>query len=156
MELGAGEMFRDLGMDLVADDEPLPEHVMAAYISAQRAFVVADETDRAVGYALVAVVDGAAHVEQVSVDPADGRRGVGRSLLRFVEEWAKRRGLPRITLTTFADVPWNRAYYERCGYSCIAPADVTPGLAALRHHEAEHGLDRWPRVCTERDLHRET
>ena len=43
---------------------------------AGRAWVIADAADAAVAYAVAEVVDGRAHVEQVSVDPAHaGHRG---------------------------------------------------------------------------------
>jgi hypothetical protein len=57
-----------------------------------------------------------------------------------------------MTLTTFADVPWNAPYYERCGFRVMAADEITPGLAAIRAAEAAAGLDRWPRVCMIRRL----
>jgi hypothetical protein len=61
-------------------------------------------------------------------------------------------GLPALTLTTFAEVPWNAPYYERCGFRRLAEAELTAGLREVRRREAELGLDRWPRVCMLRDL----
>jgi ribosomal protein S18 acetylase RimI-like enzyme len=60
-----------------------------------------------VGYVIADVLDGRAHIEQVSVRPASSRRGIGRALVDQVTEWARERGLPAVTLTTFAEVPWN-------------------------------------------------
>ncbi len=37
-------------------------------------------------------------------------------------------GLPALTLTTFAEVPWNAPYYEPCGFRRLAEAEITPGL----------------------------
>jgi hypothetical protein len=61
-------------------------------------------------------------------------------------------GIAALTLTTFSQVPWNAPYYERCGFRCLDEAELTPGLRAIRRHEAEMGLDRWPRLCMRRDL----
>ena len=61
-------------------------------------------------------------------------------------------GLPALTLTTFAYVPWNAPYYARCGFRVLDDAEITPGLRAIREQEAALGLDRWPRVCMRRDL----
>jgi GNAT superfamily N-acetyltransferase len=94
---------------------------------------------------------GCLHVEQVSVDPGSARRGLGRALLGHAADQAPAAGLPALTLTTFADVPWNAPYYTRCGFRVLHDADITPGLRAIRHHEATLGLDRWPRVCMRRD-----
>jgi hypothetical protein len=62
------------------------------------------------------------------------------------------RGLRRVTLNTFDQVPWNRPYYERCGYRPLRAEEITPGLARLRAREMELGLDTWPRPCMARDL----
>src|SRR6185437_4966258 len=61
-------------------------------------------------------------------------------------------GLPALTLTTFAHVPWNAPYYVRCGFRILDDAEVTPGLRAIRQREAAIGLDRWPRACMRRDI----
>jgi len=151
IERRAGALFRGIGMDRVADDEPLAAETLGTYVAAGRAFVaVAD--DLPIGYVLVDRVDGAAHVEQVSVDPAHGRRGIGAALLAQAALWAAEQGLHRVTLTTFDQVLWNRPHYERCGYRPLREDEVTPGLAALRAHEADIGLDEWPRLCMTRDI----
>ena len=89
-----------------------------------------------------------------------GRAGIGRSRQRpprtgprtaSPADQAPAAGLPALTLTTFADVPWNAPYYARCGFRILHDAEITPGLRAIRHHEAALGLDRWPRVCMRRD-----
>ncbi|HEY5335370.1 MAG TPA: GNAT family N-acetyltransferase [Mycobacteriales bacterium] len=64
---------------------------------------VAVAGDRPVGYVLVDLVDGAAHVEQVSVDPTYGRQGVGAALLERAARWATAHGLHPVTLIT---PPW--------------------------------------------------
>ena len=46
-----------------------------------RAWVAVDADDRPVAYLVSAVVDGCAHVEQVSVAPAHARRGLGAALV---------------------------------------------------------------------------
>jgi N-acetylglutamate synthase-like GNAT family acetyltransferase len=97
-------------------------------------------------------VDGCLHVEQLSTAPAAARRGLGRALLDHAAGLAKAGGVPALTLTTFADVPWNGPYYERCGFRVLADDELTPGLREIRAHEIAFGLDRWPRVCMRRDL----
>jgi hypothetical protein len=77
---------------------------------------------------------------------------VGRALLEHVAVRAAGAGVPALTLTTFAEVPWNAPYYRRCGFHVVEESRWTPGLRAIREREAEHGLDRWPRVAMRRDL----
>ena len=92
LDVVAGGIFRSLGMDAIADDEPPSLHYLAGYVDAGRCWVAVDEPDALVGYVLVDVVDGAAHIEQVSVHPGAARRGIGRVLIDSVADWARRRG----------------------------------------------------------------
>ena len=152
IERAAGEAFRDIGMAEIADDEPFPLAVLADYREAGHAWVATDDADAPVGYLLADLVDGNLHIEQVSVHPHHARRRVGRRLLDHLADHATAAGVPALTLTTFAEVPWNGPYYARCGFVTLADSDLTPGLRAIRQHETAHGLDRWPRVCMRRDI----
>ena len=146
IERAAGESFRSLGMDLVADDDPGTVEELRPYVQDGRAFVSVDAADRPTGYLLVDSVDGAAHIEQVSVDPTHARQGIGRALIARAGAWARCHGLDSLTLTTYVDVPWNGPYYERLGFHYVAPDDLTPRLRAIRDHERASGLDAWPRA----------
>ncbi len=142
-------------MAAIADDDPPTMEDLEAYQAQGRAWVATDDEagdDVAVAYLLVDVVDGAAHIEQVSVDPAHARQGLGRRLIETVAIWAAGQGLDAVTLTTFAEVPWNAPYYARLGFTVVPDAEVGPGLLAVRRHERELGLDAWPRVTMRRPL----
>jgi hypothetical protein len=74
-------------------------------------------------------------------------------LLDHVAGWAARRGLPALTLITFRGVPWNAPYYERLGFREMAPAELTPGLAARWAAAPGAGRDGGSeRVCMRRDV----
>lgn len=153
IERAAGQCFREVGMPEIAEDEPLPVEALAGYQRAGRAWAAVDGADRPVAYLIADLVDRCVHVEQVSVHPDHARRGVGRALLDHVAARAGADGAPALTLTTFAEVPWNAPYYRRCGFRSLGEGELTPGLRAIREREAAaHGLDRWPRVCMRRDL----
>jgi GNAT superfamily N-acetyltransferase len=148
----AGASFRELGMAAVADDDPPTVAELAAYQEEGRAWVVADAADHPVAYLLVQVLDGSAHIDQVSVHPSHARRGLGRGLLDTVAAWADQRGLSALTLTTFAHVPWNAPYYERLGFRVLNGEEITSGLRRMQDHEARRGLTRWPRVAMRRAI----
>jgi ribosomal protein S18 acetylase RimI-like enzyme len=152
VERAAGAPFRDVGMDAIADDDPPSLDELAAFQQDGRAWVATDDTDQPVGYIVVDVVDGAAHVEQVSVHPSHARQGLGRALLGTVVLWAEQQGLDAVTLTTFSDVPWNAPYYLRLGFRILAEAEVSEGLRRIREQEAARGLDAWPRVSMRRPV----
>ena len=85
-----------------------------------------------------------ADAEGAWVTDVDGRRYLdflaGYSALNFGHRHpslinAAHTQLDRLTLTTFTDVPWNRPYYERLGFTVLD--DLGPELAALVAHEHE-------------------
>ena len=152
IEVASGALFVGVGLQSVAEDEPAPIPVLARYQAAGTAWVSVDGADRPVGYALALEVDGVAHLEQLSVEPSAGRQGRGGELLEVVTAWAAGRGSPGVTLSTFLDVPWNAPYYERFGFVVLREEELTPGLLALRDHEAAAGLDVTRRVFMRRPL----
>ncbi|MGQ4511628.1 GNAT family N-acetyltransferase [Streptomyces sp. DW26H14] len=147
IELAAGELFRAFGMAEVAEHAPPSPEVLEGYRREGHAWVADDGDGRAVGYLLHEEVDGLAHVEQVSVHPDAAHRGIGRTL---IDDLALRAGTA-LTLTTFADVPWNAPYYARLGFRPLAGDAVSPGLREIRRVEAAMGLDAWPRICMRRE-----
>ncbi|MEU9284373.1 GNAT family N-acetyltransferase [Streptomyces sp. NPDC048275] len=156
IERAAGEPFRALGMDDIADDEPPALEQLDRYRRAGRAWVAVEDgvedRGRPRAYLIAEPVDGSLHVEQVSVHPEAARRGVGRTLLACAADHAREEGLAGLTLTTFADVPWNAPYYLRIGFRVLEETELTPGLRRIRTAETEHGLGRWPRVCMHRAI----
>jgi GNAT superfamily N-acetyltransferase len=152
IERAAGRYFRDVGMPEIAEDEPFPVEALAEYQRAGRAWVAVDGADQPIAYLIAELVDGCVHIEQVSVHPDHARQGVGRALLDHAAAHARADGTAALTLTTFAEVPWNAPYYRRCGFRILGEGELTPGLRTIREREAAHGLDRWPRVCMRRDV----
>ncbi|QHY99128.1 Acetyltransferase (GNAT) family protein [Streptomyces sp. S4.7] len=150
IERAAGEPFRAVGMAAIADDEPPAIDLLDRYLRAGHAWVTEDATGHPVAYLIYDEVDGAAHIEQVSVHPTAAGRGVGRALIEHLAGRAESAGLAGLTLTTFADVPWNAPYYTRLGFRTLAENELTDGLREIRSAEAAHGLDHWPRVCMRR------
>jgi GNAT superfamily N-acetyltransferase len=125
--------------------------VLLAYATNGRAWV-AMTGDELVGYILVDVIEGTAHIEQVSVLPEYQGQGVGRTLVQQVADWARTSGGTAVTLTTFGHIPWNRPLYEHLGFRVLGEDEIGPGLRTVRQVEAEHGLDPDLRVVMRMDL----
>lgn len=111
--------------------------------------IVAEEASEAahpvVGFVHVLQFDGHAHLEQLSVHPTYGRRGIGRQLVDAAMAEARERGHSQITLRTYTDVPWNAPFYASCGFVPSEPD--SPSLRSLIQTETELGLFRYgPRV----------
>lgn len=152
IERAAGQRYRDFGLDHVADDEPASIQVLSGYVEAGRAWAAMAEDEEPVGYIVVDEVDGAGHIEQVSVLPGHQGRGVGRALIDRAAEWAVSRGMTALTLTTFGHLPWNRPLYEHLGFRVLGEDGLGPGLRSVRDSEAVHGLDPALRVAMRREL----
>ncbi|GAA2163411.1 GNAT family N-acetyltransferase [Pedococcus bigeumensis] len=94
-----------------------------------------------VGYAHVLDLDGHFHLEQLDVMAGHRRRGIGGALVRAVCREAASRGAREVTLTTFADVPWNAPFYARLGFVPVAEP-LPPLLRLVRDREIEAGIDQ--------------
>jgi len=146
IEAASDALFADVGIGpfvLDVEDDDHLEHSSVVLVSGEPP----------VGFVSVGIVDGAAHIWQLSVDPVFGRQGRGTALLEAACDWARDAGLGSITLTTYRDVPWNGPFYARRGF--VVVDDLLPGLAAVRAHERANGDDDFgPRVAMRRQLGR--
>ncbi len=141
IEAAADTLFVPLGIT----DLPAP----ASAEERARAWRVLVAGRPAQGFAVLGRLDGDVHLDQLSVHPAAGRRGLGAALLAATVAEAEAAGSRRVTLTTYADVPWNAPWYARHGWR--ETGDVGPELAAVVRAEAalaRHGR----RVVMERPV----
>jgi GNAT superfamily N-acetyltransferase len=152
IERASAQRFREYGLDHVADDEPATIEELARYMEGRRSWVAVGAGDEPVGYVLVDEIDGAAHIEQLSVAPVHQGRGVGQALIEKVRAWASTHGMTRLSLTTFGHVAWNRPLYEHLGFRVLSEDELGPGLRKVRQSEAAHGLDPALRVAMRLDL----
>lgn len=133
LEAEADRLFDDIGVG------PLPAAAGMAELLAAPCVLVAGRPP--VGFARLEIVDDHAHLEQLSVHPGHGRRGIGAELLAVSCRWAADNGHAVMTLCTFADIAWNAPFYARHGFVPVPDEQLTPGLRALRRRETELGLD---------------
>jgi GNAT superfamily N-acetyltransferase len=132
---------------------------LAELIEAQQAGLlwVALSVDASpVGFAKVGRLDATAHLEEIDVHPAHGRRGIGTALVETVCRWAHTEGLSAVTLTTFRNVPWNAPFYARLGFRAVAAGDLSPAAAERVRTEAGPGVDPRTRVFMQFDTRAST
>ncbi|MGY1661876.1 GNAT family N-acetyltransferase [Geodermatophilus sp. SYSU D00705] len=132
VELAADGLFRARGV-LDLPPPPAVEERAAAW----RVLVAGRPV---LGFAVLERVDGDVHLEQLSVHPGAMRRGIGAALLAATVAAAREAGARRVTLLTYADVPWNAPWYARHGWRELPHPG--PGLRALQDAERALGLDR--------------
>jgi len=95
--------------------------------------------DPAVGFAHVLYLDDSAHLQQLAVHPAAMGQGVGTALVEAACAAASERGHRALSLTTYADVPWNGPFYAARGFQEVA--DPAPYLQRQRAREHADGYD---------------
>lgn len=153
VERAAATRFRHSALGAAAAlATTLPAEVLAEAQREGRLWVATGDGGAPIGFALASAWDGVAHLEELSVVPEAGRRGIGSALLDTVVAWAAARGCRAVTLSTFRDVPWNAPFYARRGFRALDDAALGPALEAVRAHERAAGLPVQERTLMRRDL----
>ena len=151
----AGERFRDAGLDWIADRPAEAPSAYEPFLAAGGLFVATSageaQDDTPVSFVAVGTVDGQGYVDEISVQPGFGRRGLGDALLLAAEDCARARSQTVLRLTTFRDVPWNAPWYARRGFAVVDPATLGPEMQAIVRRQADLAA-RAPRVAMERPL----
>ena len=104
--------------------------------------LVADSATGVVGFAVAEYRAPWLHLFALAVHPDHGRQGIGRALVEGVLVEAQKRGSAGVSLTTFADVPFNGPFYERLGFVPLREGELTPFLAETLRGERSRGLTR--------------
>ena len=129
----------------------LPAGVHASAVTAGRSFV-AQVKEQPVGYALYERMGDVAHLLQMDVDPAFGRRGIGRALLEHACDAAAAKGLRQMSLTTLHDVPWNARFYASAGFVVMVEDEWPPHVRDVMAEERALGFPMHLRVAMARPL----
>ena len=152
-ERAAAELFAEHPLREGFLATPTGEGDLREAMAAGRLFAAIAPDGSAVGFAIAGEVGAEGHLQEVSVHPAHGRRGVGEALVGAVLAWARARGHRAVTLTTLESVPWNAPWYRKLGFRALAPAELSEDLRALLDEEAARGIGRAPeRVAMRKEL----
>lgn len=86
----------------------------------------------AVGCLRFEIEDEHMHVRRVAVAPERQRHGIGTALMAWAQEHARALGIGEVRLGVRKQLPGNRAFYTRLGYTLVA-----------RHRHPGHGGVTW-------------
>ena len=151
IERAAGAMFERIeGLGGVAGQHTVPVERLLRYIARGHCLVAVRE-DAMIGFIVTEPFGRELHVWEFNVHPDWQGRGVGSTLLRGCIIDARNSGFGALTLTTFAEVPWNAPFYRRMGFVDIDGSDH-PRLAGELAKEYGHGQPPGSRVAMIRDL----
>ncbi len=150
IERAAAAQFRTTAYADLIDFELVSETID---LEREYIWVVVDRNDQPVGFAIVHAGDSTTvHLHELDVHPQHARQGLGRWLIETIVKWAQGQGMKALTLTTFADVPWNGPYYERLGFRKLEISELSSALQLVRNAEAAAGLPMANRICMQLDL----
>lgn len=152
IEVTAASRFAPFGLGETVLSSHLPLELLDHRQHEGRLWVAANRKDRAIGFATASIVDGVGHLDELSVLPRYGRRGIGSQLVAKVCAWAEAYSMRAVTLSTFLEVPWNAPFYERLSFRILEPAELTLGLRLMRDAEAQAGLPIERRVFMKRNV----
>mgnify|MGYP003628068385 CR=1 FL=1 len=136
IQRATGRMFLDTPYPEIAAHAPDSAEELAYAQDNWWLWVSVTGDDRPAGALRVLPHDEGLHIRQLDVHPefSGQKRTVG--LVRAVQRFFGGRGLARLTLTTFADVPWNAPYYARIGFAPVAGDSLSGALAAALAEDA--------------------
>lgn len=140
IDLAAGQLFAPTG--LISDDglqDHVPRAVFEQAIEVGDVFRI-DRDGTPAGFALVSQRGGTLYLDQISVHPGHGRKGLGGALVQHVCQIARQRRLKQVTLSTFRDIPWNGPFYRALGFRELARKEMAGWMLELEKIQA-HSLD---------------
>lgn len=134
----ASELFRPTGLvpNMGTVPESVPADTLSQSIDDGLVIVITDERGP-VGFSLTQLRLPTLYLDQLSVDPAHGRKGLGRGLVIATFALAESRGAKDVTLSTFRDLPWNGPFYKKMGFREIPRAKLTDWMVEIEAIQAE-------------------
>ena len=129
IEQSAGALFRGTHMDWAVGETT--DQCILSHAVAECNFWVAEVKGQLVGFLLAGTCGAAFHISEVAVHQDYRRQRIGAALVEAALVEAQRRGHRQATLTTDQALAWNARYYERLGFSVLAPDETPAELAVI-------------------------
>jgi GNAT superfamily N-acetyltransferase len=152
IEKSAAVLFLDTPYTFLANDEPLSLDFVQQRFQAGQVWVAVDKQDVVLGFAITREVDDTIYLQEMDVDPAHGRRGLGAELVETVCDWAQLQGYKVILLSTFRDLPWNAPFYAKLGFRMLDESELSIGFQHIRQQEQADGLPISDRIIMSYEL----
>jgi len=147
VEAAAAGVFKDTAFEAEIGSDTLAESILVGCMNANLLWVVRClERKAPVAFAVLLDHGSAAHLQEISVDAAFARQGVGTQLMNHVLFSLRERGYQAVTLSTYKELPWNAPFYKRFGFESLRPDELSPALRMIREKEQKEGLSISHRV----------
>lgn len=140
IEQAASSMFSEADLPLDVRYRVSEQDALRRAQRDGRIWVATRHGKEAVGFAMISLLDGVAHLEELSVLPAHGRNGIGTRLVQTAIDWAAAQGHSCLTLVTFRHLPWNAPFYARLGFKAVAADSLGQEMLQLLAAEKAAGI----------------
>lgn len=138
VDLAASALFETTGLIDDGPDGPSPIPTRALEAGIESGLLsIALHDDQIIGFVLSRKISPDLYLEQVSVRPEFGRRGVGTALIEHVIAQADDLRLRGVILSTFRDLAWNGPFYARLGFSELPRPAIKPWMQELEVIQSE-------------------
>ncbi len=132
VDKAASTLFAPTGLlQPEALEDHVPAHVFEIESQNFNVFVARNQHGWPIGFALIGLRGNGLYLDQVSVHPDYGRKGIGRALMIRVLTEAENRKLPHVSLSTFKSVPWNGPFYASIGIREIPHDKLEPYMREI-------------------------
>jgi len=132
VDKAASALFAPTGLiKAEALDDHVPAEVLELAIPLGDVIVTRNEHGWACGFALVSPRGKGLYLDQISVHPDHGKKGLGRALMLAVLSVAETRKLPHVSLSTFRDLKWNGPFYASLGFTEIPRDRMEPYMLEI-------------------------
>lgn len=117
---------------------------------------LAEHDNSPVGFLGAYQMDTALYVAEISVSNEHNGKGIGSMLLDTAFQWARERALEckeeeaRVSLTTYAEIPWNGPWYQKRGFEQVDAEVIGPlHVEKMRYDRDVRDLNRpgYTRCC---------
>ncbi len=119
-------------------DDHVPPDAFEAAIISDHVFAARDADGRPVGFILTSQRGNSLYLDQVSVHPEHGRKGLGTALVIRILREAEDRRLPDVILSTFRDLPWNGPFYISLGFRELPRSKLEPYMLEIEDAQRPH------------------
>lgn len=141
IERSAAQAFRVIDeLSWLAKSPPMPVERHSELISLSTCWVAVDAENRPQGFLSAERHGNDLHILELSVMRSMQGQGLGLQLVEAAKDYARSNRLRSVTLTTFANVPWNAPFYSRIGFRIKASPDLDQRLEAILSEEYKHGF----------------
>ncbi|MBP6019144.1 MAG: alpha/beta fold hydrolase [Burkholderiaceae bacterium] len=143
VERDAAVLFRQVGLDSVADGDTLDVGYLVMLVDQETLWVAVDNNDQSVGFLAAQPLDGLLHIVELSVASGYQRRGLGSLLIEQAIQHGRQHGFPSLTLTTYRHLAWNAPLYSKRGFIEAQASQLGPKHLTVWNNDAlaGHGSD---------------